>query len=842
MDNKKKGTEIFIAAILAISVFAVMFMPLSAAVQEDASDKISGYLKYTMEHGSPAMEPVEKIGITPPAEKPAKVGIAAIKAAKEQKGLREREPLPAVIGGVIMTESALTEEQMQQLESLGVEVRSRMGTVTTVNMPKDRIHEIAALDFVRFIEGPKPARMHLDVAVPEMGAPIAWAQGYTGKDVIIGIVDTGIDWKHGDFWFDEAKTNSKILYIWDQTDNTGPAPLPYSYGTEWTKADIEAGTCTETDYDGHGTYVAGIAASSGKETGNYTGVAPDANIVFVKYTGWVDNYIDGWNYIIQKAQAEGKPCVISCSWGSLFNSHDEFDPWAQAADWCAAQGVQVICAAGNEGDWPVHATIQQPRTVIWSDDFESGFGNWVTDGGTPTWHLVDTRWTSYNHSAWPGNDTTRLYENNQISTMEMANSLDLSGTTYPVLAFQLWPEIEFDYDYLRVDVSSDGGATWREAVWFYSDEDANWRGMLVDLTPYKSDQVKVRFGFESDDSVAYEGPYIDNVVIYDQTDNCGDTYSAGETYNLEIALDCFFNESVVDIYYDLDDNVSINVSTTNGWVLANETDAFGSGANWNISIYYTEGPNWKNYFVYAYDNDTSYNERIEIHVDTVSPGGVNRWDAWTLHWYYGGGYFRDVDDMDYFKSVGSPASALTCKAVGAYTTKECWDSIDGNTYCFSAAENGTLAPFSSHGPTRDCRMKPELTAPGFGVMSALSGDAVVPVALIDPDGAHLIEWGTSVSAPMVAGAVALYLDAYPDADPGTINYELMMNAREDEFTGDTWPDVENPYWGAGKLWLPRLPALARVPALTPIGLIALVGLLSVIAAVSIRTTVRKKRE
>ena len=839
MDNKKRRIGVFIAAILAISVFAVMFMPLSAAVQEDASDKISGYLKYTMEHGSPAMEPVEKIGITPPAKKPAKVGIAAIKAAKEQKGLREREPLPPVIGGVIMTESALTEEQMQQLESLGVEVRSRMGTVTTVNMPKDRIHEIAALDFVRFIEGPKPARMHLDVAVPEMGAPIAWAQGYTGKDVIIGIVDTGIDWKHGDFWFDEAKTNSKILYIWDQTDNTGPAPEPYGYGTEWTKADIEAGRCTETDDYGHGTYVAGIAASSGKETGNYTGVAPDANIVFVKTTGWTADYIDGWNYIVQKAQAEGKPCVISCSWGSWFSSHDEFDPWAQAADWCAAQGVQVICSAGNEGDWPVHATIQQPRTVIWSDDFESGFGNWVTDGGTPTWHLVDTRWTSYNHSAWPGNDTTGLYENNQISTMTMANSLDLSGTTYPVLAFQLWPEIEFGYDYLHVDVSSDGGATWREAVWFYSDEDANWRGMLVDLTPYKSDQVKVRFRFESDDSVTYEGPYIDNVVIYDQTDNCGDTYSAGETYNLEVALDCYWNESLVDLYYDLDDNVSINVSTTNGWVLANETDAFGSGANWTIAIFYTEGPNWKNYLVYANDTDPSYNERIEIHVDTVNPGGVNRWDAWTLPWYYGWGYFRDVDDMDYFKSVGSPASALTCKAVGAYTTKECWDSIDGNTYCWADIENGTLAYFSSHGPTRDCRMKPELTASG-GVISALSGDAVVPDVFIDPDGAHWMMLGTSASAPMVAGAVALYLDAYPDADPDTINYELMMNAREDEFTGDTWPDVENPYWGAGKLWLPQLPALARVPALTPIGLIALAGLLSVIAAVSI--TVRKKRE
>ena len=835
----KMLSSLAIAAILVISVFAAMSSSAAAQGEEVASDKISGYLKYAMEHGSLEIEPVEKIGITP-TEKPAKpVGIARIKAAKELKGPRERKPLPAVIGGAIMTEAPLTEEQMQQLESLGVEIRSRMGTVTTVNMPKEKIHEIAALDFVRYIEGPKAARMHLDAAVPEIGAPTAWAQGYTGEDVIIGIVDTGIDWAHGDFWFDAAKTESKILYIWDQTDGTGPAPAPYGYGTEWTRADIEAGTCTETDDDGHGTHVAGIAASSGKETGNYKGVAPSANIVFVKTMGWTDAYIDGWNYIVQRAQAEGKPCVISCSWGSYFSSHDEFDPWAQAADWCAAQGVQVICSAGNDGDWPVHATIQQPRTVIWSDDFESGFGNWVTDGGTPTWHLVDTHWTSYNHSAWPGNDSTGLYENDQISTMTMANSVDLSATTYPLLAFQLWPEIEYWFDYLHVDVSSDDGATWREDVWFYCDEDANWRGMLVDLTPYKSDQVKVGFRFESDDSITYEGPYIDDVVIYDQTDNCGDTYSAGETYNLEVALDSWWEESLVDLYYDLDDNVSINVSTTNGWVLANEADAFGSGVNWDIEIYYLEGPNWKSYFVYAYDNDTSYNETIEIHVNTVNPGGVNRWDAWTLPWYYEWGYFRDVNDMDYFKSVGSPASAFTCKAVGAYTTKECWGSIDGNTYCYLYAENDTLAYFSSHGPTRDCRMKPELTASGFGVMSALSGDASIDIEDTDPDGEHWMMAGTSCSAPMVAGAVALYLDAYPDADPGTINYEFMMNAREDEFTGDTWPDVENQYWGAGKLGLPPLPAPAAVPAITPIGLIALVGLLSVIAAISIRIRRRK---
>ncbi|MEA1944942.1 MAG: immune inhibitor A, partial [Euryarchaeota archaeon] len=714
---KQKMKTIALMAIIVMTAFVAICAFSSAAVEEDTSDKISGYLKYTMKQGYPEMEPVEKPDITAVGKpvKPLKTAMAEDKVAKGVKGVRERETLPSVIGGVITTEAPLTEDQVKQLENLGVEIRSRMGTVTTVNMPKDKIQDIASLDYIRYIEGARPVRMHLDAAVPEMGADQAWTNGYPGEDVIIGIADTGIDVNHGDFYFDAAKNDSKILCLWDQKDSTGPAPAPYSYGTEWTKAQIDAGSCTETDTDGHGTHVAGITASTGLETGNYPGVAPDANIIFVKTTFWDIDIIDGWKYIVERAQAEGKPCVISCSIGTYFSPHDGSDPMAQAADWCAAQGVLVICSAGNDGDWPVHATIQQPRTEIWSDDFDSGFGNWVTDGGDPTWHRVTDRSTSPDYSTYPGmcmdickyvnnqdstmtmassinlsgttspNMTFQLwseiesmwdyldvdvssdggatwtnvagydgdmgwtglsidlssyksdqvnvrfrfvsdeiftydgpyiddvaisdgatilwsddfesgfgnwvtdggdptwhqedfrscsgsysaypgrcgvceYVNNQYSTMTMASSIDLSGTTYPVLAFELWSDIESGWDYLYVDVSSDGGTNWR-GVWSYGNHDRNWRGMLVDLTPYKSDQVKVRFRFVSDDSYTCEGPYIDDVVIYDQSSVCGGTYAEDDTYNLEVALDPWYRESLVDLYYDLDDHVSIEVRT-----------------------------------------------------------------------------------------------------------------------------------------------------------------------------------------------------------------------------------------------------------------------------------------
>ena len=599
------------------------------------SNKISSYLKYTLKQGDMEINMVAR-------DHQLKRDGRLINTV-EQKQVIVVKPLPYKIGGAIVTTSPLSDDQIKQLESLDVDIRSNMGTLVTVNMPTGSIDEMAELDFVRFIEGPKPVHMLLDVAIPEMGADQSWSNGYTGDDVVIGIVDSGIDELHGDFWFDGAKTDSKILYLWDQTDGIGTPPSGYSYGTEWTKAQIEAGSCTQNDNNGHGTHVAGIAAGTGLETGNYTGVAPDASIIFVKTTLNNIDIIDGMYYIVNRALVEGKPAVISLSLGGYFGPHDGSDPLAQAVDWCTSQGVTVVCAAGNEGDYPIHATI---------------------DG----------------------------------------------------------------------------------------------------LDPY------------------------------------GGTYDTGDKYELDVALDPTNEISMVDIYYDFDDNISISVKTGKGLVSANEGDANGSGVGWTIDVHYFEGATYKNYLIIAQDNSLSYDEVIEIQVDNKKGGGVNRWDAWTMPGYEGFGSFTDPNDYDYFKNVGSPATAQTAIAVGAYTTKTTWKSTDGNTYSYTYAIMDELASFSSHGPTRDGRMKPEISASGFGVMSALSGDSSISPIHIDQDNAHRMNAGTSMACPMVSGAVALYLDYNSIATPSDIKNHFMNTAREDLFTGTTWPAVDNQYWGAGKVW------------------------------------------
>jgi hypothetical protein len=131
-----------------------------------------------------------------------------------------------------------------------------------------------------------------------------------GAHVLVGLVDSGIDLSNPDFKNTDGST--RVKYVWDQT-GTGKPPAGFGFGAECDSARIDRGACKETDVDGHGTYVAGIAAGNGRSSSapKEVGVAPQADIIAVKSDLFATHIIAAWEYLVQKAQELHEPIVIN---------------------------------------------------------------------------------------------------------------------------------------------------------------------------------------------------------------------------------------------------------------------------------------------------------------------------------------------------------------------------------------------------------------------------------------------------------------------------------------------------------------------------------------------------
>mgnify|MGYP001581162004 FL=1 len=211
---------------------------------------------------------------------------------------------------------------------------------------------------------------------------------YSGKGVLVGVIDSGIEINHGDF--KDTSGNTRILYIWDQRVGYNPNKKPgsYSYGIEWDSSDINSGVCTHDDKAiefGHGSMVTGAAVSNANATGTYGGVAPDANIIAVatdfNKPNWLQTVAEAVDYIYKKADTLRMPCVINASIGTYKGSHDGKDIAARMIDLLIKQknGRSFVCAAGNAGHLKFHLR-QAPQNDIVFTWFErnpalfSGFG------------------------------------------------------------------------------------------------------------------------------------------------------------------------------------------------------------------------------------------------------------------------------------------------------------------------------------------------------------------------------------------------------------------------------------------------------------------------------------
>ena len=274
---------------------------------------------------------------------------------------------------------------LEPVRELAVYVTELTGGYVIIQIKESRIEELAALPEVEFIEKPKNLYFQVEngrrvSCIDEVQAASSFFSAgqdigkESGEGVLIGIVDSGIDYENPDFR--NADGTTRIAALWDQTVETGLPPAGYNVGTEFTSQQINAALQTagheerfrlvpSRDISGHGTAVAGIAAGNGRgsQGGRYRGVAPEAELLIVKM-GIPGEYgfprttqlMRGVDYIIRKAEELKKPVAVNISFGNTYGSHDGTSLLERYLNTVSERWKNVICVgSGNEGTTAGHA-------------------------------------------------------------------------------------------------------------------------------------------------------------------------------------------------------------------------------------------------------------------------------------------------------------------------------------------------------------------------------------------------------------------------------------------------------------------------------------------------------
>ncbi len=232
-------------------------------------------------------------------------------------------------------------------------------------------------------------------ALEETGILRVQSQPYLnlkGEGVLIGFIDTGIDYRLD--CFKNSDGTSRIVSIWDQSITGNDSPFELNYGTEYTKEQIDLALSSSDplsvvpsiDENGHGTFLAGIAAGSENAQADFIGAAPRSSIAVVKLKQAKDYLKDyflvhpdhipvyqetdimlGLRYLFLLSSKLRLPLIVCIGIGTTQGDHSGNSPLCDVIDnFTSASGFYVCTAAGNEAGRSHHyfGSLSSPQQEI----------------------------------------------------------------------------------------------------------------------------------------------------------------------------------------------------------------------------------------------------------------------------------------------------------------------------------------------------------------------------------------------------------------------------------------------------------------------------------------------
>lgn len=621
---------------------------------------------------------------------------------------------------------------LAELEKQGVKVLRVRGNIAIVTLPTADVERISDLKCVRRMELSRPVYQKMDIVrsvtgIDKIHQGINLPQAYTGKGVVTGIVDGGIDPNHINFLKPDGTTRFGYLSKITATTTTKQGYLYQNYypravlDTMQQRDDTypieEFATDSYTNF--HGTHTLGIMAGGYK--GNivaaksdnqdvsynvtvpnlYYGGATESEIV-ASCGDLRDQFIAfGVDDIINYSKLSGpkrKPCVINLSLGSNVGAHDSTSIMNRFLALCGKEAI-ICVAAGNEADQPIALTAKFDK----ADSTVQTFIRPMMEGEYKT----------------PGKTYYNL-RNGQICA--------------------------------------------------YSNNADEFELQIVVTNAARDNKVAVR------------------IPVATNTNGQPVTYSSGGDYAITGAV----------------------VNST-----------FAKAFNGYISAASIKDPETGRYYVLAQfltsDNQTTNkdgNYKLGLIIKSKKAG--QRVDVYGDAQFV---YFDDYNQKDWVKgsrngSISDMACAANVISVGSYNVRNHWPSLDGYVYGYNKkGQNddfpaGEVSRFSSYGTLADGRNLPDICAPGASVVSSVNtycvtnptmGYTNAALQAKFDQGGKTYFWhqslGTSMATPVVAGAIALWLEANPNLTYKDVVRIIKETAVKDNYVTSTGDPVQ---WGAGK--------------------------------------------